>query len=100
MNILAGDIGGTKTLLGLYKFADDKLKLIHKRHYYSKDSNSFDPIIDDFLCNLPKGTIYPEKCCIGVAGPVREGKAKLTNLQWEVYESNIKSIRHKESKLN
>jgi len=91
MNLLAGDIGGTKTLLGIYRF-DKELQLLHKRKYHSKEWNSFYLLLNDFIDHLPSELSYPEYSCIGVAGPIIKGVAKVTNLDWEINEEEIKLL--------
>ncbi len=88
MNILAGDIGGTKTLLGIYTF-NGTIELIHKEYYLSNQWKSLDLIVKDFISKVPKNFEYPKYGCIGVAGNVRDGIASLTNLDWEINQITI-----------
>ncbi len=88
MYLLAGDIGGTKTLLGIYKF-NNGLELINKIHYVSKEWEGFDLILSHFLSKLPKDIERPKYGCIGVAGAISHGNVKLTNLKWQINESRI-----------
>ena len=88
MNLLAVDIGGTKTLLGVYTF-DGKIRQLHKVRYLSSDWESFDLILDDFFMKLPSNIDYPKRACIGVAGNIVNRKVKLTNLKWELTQSNL-----------
>ena len=88
MNLLAVDIGGTKTLLGVYTF-DGKIRQLHKVRNISSDWESFDLILDDFLMKLPSNIDYPKRACIGVAGNIVNTKVKLTNLKWELTQRNL-----------
>ena len=81
MNFLAGDIGGTKTLLSLCTW-NNGLIILNKRKYLSKDWSTFYDILNDFLEKVPKNLSKPSFGCIGVAGPVKDGICKLTNLNW------------------
>ncbi|WP_269622823.1 glucokinase [Prochlorococcus marinus] len=95
MNLLAGDIGGTKTLLGIYKF-DGKLKLIIKEKYLSREWQSFNQILKEFLSKLPNTISSPSIGCIGVAGKVNNGNVKITNLDWDINEKILnESIKTK-----
>ncbi len=91
MNLLAGDIGGTKSLLGIYNF-NGQLNLIHKNYYHSKEWVSLESIIENFLSNLPPQIEYPKVGCIGIAGPITNGRINLTNLNWTTNLSSIKKI--------
>jgi glucokinase len=77
MMILAGDIGGTKTLLALYQQQDFGLNCYKKQQYVSADFASFDEIVTDFVTGE-----RVDKVCIGVAGPVIDGVCRTTNLPW------------------
>ena len=88
MTILAGDLGGTKTLLSVYN--DDRtLRKIHQRKYLSSKWESLEEILIDFLDNLPQEIKRPSHGCIAVAGPVLEGKSKITNLPWNLNSKQI-----------
>ena len=60
--ILAGDVGGTKTLLALY---DSSLNCIRKQQFVSAAFKTFELLLADFLDNETIETVS-----IGVAGPV------------------------------
>ncbi len=86
--LLAGDLGGTKTLLGLYK-NDKELTQIHQKRYFSSDWSCFEEILRDFLSDLPKELAQPSFGCIAVAGRVEQGQAKITNLPWKLIEKDL-----------
>jgi glucokinase len=75
--ILAADIGGTKTNVALYECGDKGLSIVKEKRYASKDHPSLTDIIHDF-----SGGKLPDRICAAVAGPVIDGKSKLTNLSW------------------
>ncbi len=79
--LLAGDIGGTKTILRLVEASDKSdLNTIDEEQYRSKDFADFVPMVQKFLAksNIPT----PQKACFAIAGPVVNNTAKLTNLVW------------------
>jgi glucokinase len=78
--ILAGDIGGTKVNLALF---DGKTRIRQKR-YESRNFSGIGQVLDDFLKDYDAKV---EKACFGVAGRVVEGKCQLTNLSWQVVDS-------------
>ena len=83
MPILAADIGGTSSRLRLV----DGDKTLDEKDYSSQDYPNLDSILEDFI--EANSTVELNTACLAVAGPVRDGKARVTNLPWEVYESRI-----------
>lgn len=85
--ILVGDIGGTKTILALYSFAEGVVgEPIHETRFESGHYDSLEEIISEFITKTKK---QPIAASFGVAGPVSKQRAQVTNLPWEV---NAKSI--------
>jgi len=83
MKIIAGDIGGTKTLLQLADSVDGKLTVIHESRYDSQAAVTFDEVMAAFLKETSAmREDGVESMCIGVAGPVSGHTAKVTNLPW------------------
>ena len=80
--ILAGDVGGTKTLLGLFRREGDRLRCIHEASLPSGEYRSFGALLDAFLS--PSGHARPRHATIGVAGPVTGGRSRIVNLRWPV----------------
>lgn len=79
--LLAGDIGGTKTILRLAETSDSSaIHPIYQESYYSADFPDLVPIVQQFL--LKANTPTPEKACFAIAGPIVKNTAKLTNLVW------------------
>ncbi|AFY32456.1 glucokinase [Calothrix sp. PCC 7507] len=79
--LLAGDIGGTKTILRLVETLDSpSLHTIDEESYHSGDFPDLVPIVQHFLTKAKAPT--PEKACFAIAGPVFNNTAKLTNLAW------------------
>ena len=79
--LLAGDIGGTKTILRLVEFSETlELKTLYEESFRSGDFPDLVPIVQKFLTTANSST--PEKACFAIAGPVVENTAKLTNLAW------------------
>lgn len=84
--ILAADIGGTKTSLGLFEVRRDMLSVLHEITVPSNGDTSFEGIVMKFLEGTPD---IPSILSIGVAGPVSENQVKLTNLAWELDGSQL-----------
>src|SRR6185295_12181709 len=86
--ILAGDIGGTKTNLGLFGEREGRLVPILQRHYRSGSYLGLEPMIRDFLKEAP-GTI--DAAAFGIAGPVVEGHVETPNLPWSIKANDLES---------
>ena len=82
--LLAGDVGGTKTLLGLFSPGPDRPCPIEIGEFVTLDYASLEPMIREFLAaqNLEHRRVAA--ACFGVAGAVTEGVARLTNVPWLV----------------
>jgi len=77
--ILAGDIGGTKTVLAILTGdADGSLTCVQEQTYSSRLFPEFDDILTAFL---PAG-VNIKSACFGVAGPVVNQRCQTTNLPW------------------
>jgi glucokinase len=83
---VAGDIGGTKTVLALFEESAGGLKLLRDETFKSKGNASLEQILGKFL----KGETL-KAGCFGVAGAVIEGKAQTTNLPWKLDEKALAS---------
>lgn len=83
--IVAGDIGGTKTLLALCE--RDVRAPVFERRYGSHDAPDFPSLLGRFLDDSRAALgarARPDRACFGIAGPVLGGHVKVTNLPWEV----------------
>ena len=84
--ILAGDIGGTKTVLALFEDAGGDLRLVRDGTFPSQAHGSLEEILAKFLAgDAPK----LRSGCFGVAGAVIEGKCNTTNLPWHLDEKDL-----------
>ena len=86
--LLAGDIGGTKTILRLVEIqsdADSTKNALHETRYSSHDFPDLVPMVETFLAAAQEKidrAIAIEKACFAIAGPVVNNVCKLTNLGW------------------
>ena len=96
MNLLAGDVGGTKTLLGIFSW-DGELKKLYQKKYSSTEWESLEPMIASFIRNLPDEIDHPKIGCIALAGPIVNNSFKLTNLGWEVRHNKILKVANLDS---
>ncbi|RME86203.1 MAG: glucokinase [Caldilineae bacterium] len=87
--LLAGDIGGTKTILALYSPEQGPRKPLVQKRFASQEYPSLATVVQSFLQEYP----HPiERACFGVAGPVIEGTAEITNLPWVIGVRNLQEI--------
>jgi glucokinase len=82
--ILAGDIGGTKTVLALFDESGGELRLARDGTFPSQAHGSLEEILAKFLAEGEAPRL--RAACFGVAGAVIEGKSKTTNLPWQLDE--------------
>lgn len=91
--ILAGDIGGTKTVLGL--FSVERAKLVEKAavEFPSRDYAGLEPILDEFLAQPVPAPLASQitACGLGVAGPVTGRRVRATNLPWVVDAGHLET---------
>jgi glucokinase len=85
--VLAGDIGGTKTHLGLFAKGKKRPLLKVMNTYPSQEAVGLGDIVDQFLGEYGNSV---DKACFGIAGPVRKGRVQTTNLAWEVSEVRLR----------
>jgi len=86
MMLLAGDIGGTKTALGVFSTEKGPHTALAEGEVHSMDYSSLEAIAKEFLT---KTGLHVDSACFGVAGPVMAGRAKITNLPWTVDQVSI-----------
>ena len=96
--LLAGDIGGTKTLLALYHLQAGRLIQGRSQRFVSAEWDDFSELVNHFLAGRDGGSGpqaseegRPAHACLAVAGPIRAGRVKLTNLPWLLDEAALAS---------
>lgn len=93
--LLAGDIGGTKTILRLVEMEpanESAQTTVHQSQYPSRDFSGLVSIVETFLAEAIQKLdrpVQPEKACFGIAGPVVEGTCRLTNLAWSTLDQTF-----------
>jgi len=81
MRVLAGDIGGTKTRLGMFEVEGDVCRLVEECSYPSREHAGLDEIVVEFV---DSGGGECQAACFGIAGPVTGRRMRVTNLPWVV----------------
>lgn len=83
--ILAGDVGGTKTLLAV--FETGAMTSVREATLPSHELESLESAVEAFLLGAPR--LKVDGGCVGVAGPVVDGRCVATNLPWVVDERRL-----------
>jgi glucokinase len=97
--ILAGDIGGTKTILVLVQCSSPFVcgkpadySIIHETQYPSQDFPDLVPMVLQFLREAEakhQTPLQPARACFGIAGPVINNTSELTNLSWSLSSDRL-----------
>ena len=86
--ILAGDVGGTKILLGLFREQRGRLRAVREATFPSRDATS---LVDPIRAFLDDADERPDACVLGIAAPVVGGRCAQVNLPWSVDARRIAS---------
>lgn len=78
--LLAGDIGGTKTILRMDQVQAGARETLAQSTYPSAQYSDLNSIIQVFLAEV--GGARPRRACLAIAGPVIATRSQLSNLSW------------------
>lgn len=84
--LIAGDIGGTKTLLALYDAERGPRRPLAEAEFASARYEGLERMVEEFL---GQHGAKARAACFDVAGPVIDGRARLTNLPWVLEEKAL-----------
>lgn len=92
MELLAGDIGGTKTALLRGRWRDGRLEVLAEATYDSAAYADLAEPVREFLGDAPA----PPRACFAVAGPVQPAphggtQARITNLPWQLDSARLET---------
>jgi glucokinase len=87
--ILAGDVGGTKTNLGLFDVQRENLVCVAEKRYASRDHKSLAEIVSDFS-NVAGARV--SAASFGIAGPVVNNRVHTGNLPWTIDGAAMASL--------
>lgn len=79
--ILAGDIGGTHARVAIFDLADGKPRCVHEQVYPTHDFKNLESVVRDFLDHHK---LALDAACFGVAGPVIDNRAHMSNAGWTI----------------
>jgi glucokinase len=89
--VLAGDVGGTKTRLGLFTRGAVRPELIQMEELSTSDVVR-SPAAMRRWADQRRGTAAIEAACFGVAGPVIGETAELTNVRWHIEAASLAEL--------
>lgn len=88
--ILAGDLGGTKAILAVFEENTGFETPLIKQSLPSRNYQNFYDLLKDFLSQHENLAI--NKASFGVAGPILNGVASISNLGWQIEEAKLGDI--------
>lgn len=92
--LLAGDIGGTKTNLAIYAPENGPKAPVAEATFPSGAYPSLETLVKEFLTSVDFSVT---KACFGVAGPVLNRRASVTNLPWVMSEPELQEALNLDS---
>lgn len=81
MIVLAGDVGGTRTRLGLFEIENRNFKTLAFERYQTRKFRNLGQIVNTFL---KTEKMVPRAAAFGIAGPVIDGVCRATNMPWVI----------------
>lgn len=84
--LLAGDVGGTKTVLALVRECAGTAEIVAEAVFPSREYASLETVVAAFRASYPAAVA---RAAFSVAGPVIEGHAQITNLPWRMDEGRL-----------
>jgi glucokinase len=84
---LAGDVGGTKTILALFEAEENDVKCLKKEQFSSNNYQTFTELLTSFLTDTESLKITA--VCIGASGVIANGSCETTNLPWVLSSKEI-----------
>src|SRR6478609_5541910 len=84
--LLAGDVGGTKTDLAIFSVEGGPPEPLTQAQVPSANYPGLQALVTEFL---EKAKTPVERACFDVAGPVINGRVKITNLPWQIDELSL-----------
>lgn len=88
--VLGGDIGGTKTDLGIFEVRGaDGLALVTEERFASRDYGGLEEIVEKFLAGSGQKV---DAAAFGIAGPVIDQTVQVTNLPWRIAGASLAKL--------
>ena len=91
---LAGDVGGTKTNLGLFEGRGERLRMLRSARFHSADFPGLSELVHAFLKDIGGTVDGLEAACFGIPGPVIDNRASTPNLAWVIDGRQVAADLH------
>lgn len=91
---LVGDVGATNSRLAITTWRDGAVEWIHEVRLADAELSSFDDAIDALFTASPVERTRIAAACLGVAGPIRDNRARFTNRDWVIDADAIAAMLH------
>jgi glucokinase len=93
MNIIAADVGGTKTRL-VYADTDEPFNVLYEKRYLSGEFDDFEPILQAFIKECGSAGVMVDTAgvntiTLALPGLVNDSSARLTNLPWVIEKQSL-----------
>ena len=88
MNIIAADVGGTKTHM-VCADADAPQHVLYEARYKSGEFNGFEPLLETFMRESGSASDSVDTLALALPGLVGDGRATLTNLPWIIEKQHL-----------
>lgn len=89
--ILAGDVGGTKSVLATFRAQGASVQPIHHRRFDNDDFSDFESVVRTFLAGADSsGDI--EGAGFGVAAPITGRRVRMTNRAWTIDADRLAEV--------
>lgn len=88
MNIIAADVGGTKTHM-VCADADAPQHVLYQARYRSGEFNSFEPLLETFMRESGSSSDSVDTLALALPGLVEDSRATLTNLPWIIEKQHL-----------
>jgi glucokinase len=88
MRVLAGDAGGTKTILAVVEGEQASFRIVAEQRFPSRDFPGLAPMISRFLETAGQSV---DSACIGVPGAVVDGTCRTPNIPWALSERELQA---------
>ena len=88
--ILAADVGGSKTLVGLFGDDSPRPRLVDARAVRTLDFDGLPALLDAYLAGHRGVAI--DRAALGVAGPILDDEATMTNVPWRVRRREVAAV--------
>ncbi len=92
MNVIAGDIGGTKSWLAWVQAEAQATTVCFEHVYASSEFVSAEALLRQFLVDTQQ-TVTPDCVCLALPGPVQADQPiRLTNLDWTLEHAALQAL--------